>query len=82
MAFSVKLQIVGGKPDANATHDYRGSEPNDEHRTIAELDPVDDAQLDWWLESARMVNAGLSRLTPANDFGHIELRIMDSDGRA
>jgi len=80
MAFSVKLQIVGGKPDSHSA-DYRGSEPDDEHRTILEKDPVDDSELGRWLGVCEVVNANLQELTPANDFGHVELRVMDSDGR-
>lgn len=78
MAFSVKLQIVGGKPDQHSA-DYQGAEPNDQHRTIAEKDPIDDSELTVWLQAAKLVNSKIAELVPANDFGHVELRIMDSN---
>lgn len=87
--FAVKLQIVAGKPDDNTNHDYRGSEPNDQHRTIKnpitnkglEIDPIDDTQLPFWLERVKILNETLADMFPPNDFGHIEARIMDSDNR-
>jgi len=79
--FAVKLQLCTGV-SGHVGPDYRGGEPQDTHRTLKELDPVEDSEVETWLERASVVNEILSELTPevANEFAHLEVRIMDSDG--
>jgi len=90
MAFAVKLQVCTGieGQDPVLNPDYRGGEPKDTHATVklpgmkhgVELDPVDDSELDSWLTKARAFNAAVADFPEV--FGaHLEMRIMDSDGR-
>lgn len=90
MAFAVKLQACTGVPghDATVDADFRGGEPQDTHQTVklpgmshgCELDPVDDSELLEYLAGAVLANKVLKRLT-GNLPEHLEIRIMDSDGR-
>lgn len=81
MAFAIKIQACTGVDgqDAAVNPDFRGGEPADHHATLAELDPVDDSELENDIELAKVLNRFLKRL---NTRGlHLEIRIMDSDGR-
>lgn len=88
MPFAVKLQACTGVPGQDATKnpDFRGGEPQDTHQTVRfpgmahgiELDPVDDSELDEYLEGARYANRFLTKIQVGPE--HLEVRIMDSDG--
>lgn len=80
MAFAIKLQICSGTgQDASENPDFRGGEPQDQHATLSEKDPVDDSELDAYLEGAKAANKLLGKLSTRGM--HLEVRVMDSDGR-
>jgi len=79
---AIKLQVFeGDRPNI----DLRGSEPNDTHRTIAEIDPASDEQVQLIQEYGPKVNELLSHLIPSNEFAkglNLGVFLMDGDGRA
>lgn len=84
MPFAIKLQAyIGDRPSA----DLRGGEPQDQHWTVAEADPVADDELELALTGCTQINNLLSRLVPSKslpgEFSHAGLGVfvMDSDGR-
>lgn len=90
MPFSIKLHACTGVPghDASVNPDFRGGEPSDTHETVKlpgmahglELDPVDDLEAHDWLIKAMAVNKVFAELT-GHLPQHLELRLMDSDGK-
>lgn len=83
MAFAIKFQTCTGVPgkDARTDVDFRGGEPADTHQTVFEVDPVDDSLLSKALEFLPLLNAEIAKRIPDGAPEHIEVRVMDSDGK-
>lgn len=81
MSFSIKLHAIAGKAAEAPGYDFRGGEPQDEHRTLWEIDPLDDSEFDEYQGYVEAANGLIAKGVPSSDLATVQFRLMDSDGR-
>ena len=73
---AIKLHLFKGIDHGTESCDYRGdkfigAEQGDHHRTVAEIDPADDAQIEAVLEFGPKINALFDKFVPSESFAGI-----------